>query len=80
MLNMDEIEARREALRLPFKDLAEMAGLDHQTVARSLKRKNPPRYGSHEKIEQALLADERRQLSRLLALHPLESQPSGAAA
>lgn len=78
MLNMDEIEARRRALRLPYKDLGAMAGLDHQTVARSLKRKNPPRYGSHEKIEQALLADELRQRDRLLGLHPLQAEDKPA--
>lgn len=71
MLNVDEIEARRAALRLSFKELAQLAGLDHQTVSNSLKRKNPPRYGSHEKIEGALLADELKQRDRLLGLHPV---------
>lgn len=71
MLDVDEIEARRAALRLPYKELGALAGVDHQTVARSLKRKNSPRYDSHEKIEAALLADERSQRDRLLALHPL---------
>lgn len=60
---------RAKALRLPGKALAEEAGLDQDTITRTLRGHTDPLNSTLDKIEGAIAAREISMLDHLLPLH-----------
>lgn len=64
-----DLAKRAAAIRLQMKTLAELAGLDETTVQRTFGSQTTPLTTTAKKIETALIAEERRLLDHLAALH-----------
>lgn len=64
---LEELEARRVAIRLPIRSLAVAAGLDEHTVGRVLAGRGGL-VGTVHKLDEALEKEEQRLLQHLLAL------------
>lgn len=67
------LRSRREAVRLTVAELARLAGVDKHTIHRIEDAAHSPVSTTLDKIETALVAEERRVLAHLLRLHPLPS-------
>lgn len=80
MLEMAEIERRRDALRFPIEELAKAAGCNPNTAGPALKGKTSPRHDTVVSMTRALIAEELRLRDYLLALHPIQTHSSGEAA
>ena len=68
LLEIDHILQRADAIRWRRRDLAKAAGMPVSTVARFASRKT----GNTEtlvRLQQAVVAEERQMLARLLQLH-----------
>lgn len=73
MADPHDLEARRRAIRLPVRALAEDTELDEHTVGRALGRASRNRdvlSGTIRKVEQSIEQEERRLLAHLQSLHP----------
>lgn len=67
--------ARLRCLRLTEKDLAALAGVHPDTLAKTLAGRCDTKSSTLGKIERALIAEERRVLAHLARLHPEFSLP-----
>lgn len=70
-----EIDRRRAALGLTKKRLAELAKVDETGLGRALNGDIDPKNSTVEKVLDALVAEERRRLAHLIALHGVPEQP-----
>lgn len=68
-LPLDEIAARATAAGTNLKRLARAAGLAPSTAYRGARKPTECRRSTEQKLSAALLAHERHELARLLALH-----------
>lgn len=68
-----EIKQRALALRLPLAQLARRAGKAPESLTRACAGKNVSLLTTHQAFEAALVAEERRLLEHLRALHPAEA-------
>lgn len=67
---LDQIETRRQAIRLGSEALAKLAGIAESTLRRNRINPEGVRIGSLRKLDMALVAEERRLLAHLINLHP----------
>lgn len=67
---LDQIETRRQAIRLGSEALAKLAGIAESTLRRNRINPEGVRIGSLRKLDMALVAEERRLLQHLISLHP----------
>ncbi|MFO0448863.1 MAG: helix-turn-helix domain-containing protein [Rhabdaerophilum sp.] len=75
--SINAIEARAKRIGLSLTELARLAGIAASTLLRHKSTHNP-QLSTLEKINVALVAEERRVLAHLIALHPdLSSLPAG---
>lgn len=65
-----ELRRRIAALRIDDKVIAAQAGVHKDTLAKVLAGRCDPKISTLRNIEAALVAEERRVLAHLLALHP----------
>jgi ribosome-binding protein aMBF1 (putative translation factor) len=75
----DKIDARRRALGLSKKRLAALAGIDETGLGRLLNGHSDPLTSTIGKLEAALVAEEKRALAHLVALHGTPEQQRSAA-
>ena len=75
----EDLLSRRENLRLSVAELARLADVDKHTIHRIEDSRHSPVSSTLDKIERALVAEERRVLAQLMALHPDFSLPAGGA-
>ena len=68
-----ELAKRCSDLRLPQADLARLARVNGDTVGRTFAGKHSPRLDTFNKLADAVIAEERRLLRHLIALHPAEA-------
>jgi predicted transcriptional regulator len=79
MTYLMQLRDRIRRIRLPEKELARLAGIHKDTLAKTLSARCDTKNSTLDKIERALVAEERRVLAHLIALHPdLSSPVSGA--
>jgi DNA-binding XRE family transcriptional regulator len=71
----EDVLSRRQMLRLSVAELARLADVDKHTIHRIEDERHSPVSSTLGKIERALIAEERRVLSHLLALHSGSSLP-----
>lgn len=69
-LPIAEIRRRAQALRIPPKLFAALAGVDRGTIYRAMEERCRMKPRRLQKLSDALIAKERAELARLLALHP----------
>jgi|GEM_PF-3010489 transcriptional regulator with XRE-family HTH domain len=78
MTYLMQLRDRIRRIRLPEKELARLAGIHKDTLAKTLSARCDTKNSTLDKIERALVAEERRVLAHLIALHPdLSSLPAG---
>jgi predicted transcriptional regulator len=70
-LDPDQLKARCAALRLPVNSLADLAGINKDTLHKIFNGTTMPRLDTLRAIVAALEAEERRVLAHLSALHPV---------
>lgn len=80
MLEMAEIERRRDAVRFPIEELAKAAGCNPNTAGPALRGKSSPRHDTVVAMSRAIEAEELRLRDYLLTLHPIQTQSTGEAA
>lgn len=68
MPHLEDLEARRQAIRLPIRSLAEAAGLDEHTVGRVLAGRGGL-VATVEKLGRAIEAQEQELLAHLMRIH-----------
>ena len=76
--SVSAIETRAKRIGLSLTELARLAGIAASTLLRH-KNMHSPQLATLEKINAALVAEERRVLAQLMALHPDFSLPAGGA-
>lgn len=69
----EDVRARRKALRLSVAELARLSGVDKHTIHRTQDGLHSPVNTTLRKISSVIIAEERRVLRHLMALHPDES-------
>lgn len=75
MTYLMQLRDRIKRIRLPEKELARLAGIHKDTLAKTLSARCDTKNSTLDKIERALIAEERRVLAQLMALHPDFSLP-----
>jgi transcriptional regulator with XRE-family HTH domain len=70
ILDPNEMKWRCRAIRLPVNQLADLAGINKDTVHHLFNGTKSPRLDTLRAVSAALEAEERRVLAHLAALHP----------
>lgn len=69
----NEIETRRQLIRLPLKKLAPLVPLSENALGDVLRCRTSPHPVTQQAIERAVLGEEVRLRDYLLELHPLQA-------
>jgi hypothetical protein len=67
---MSQLDSRREAIRLPAKELFQLASVSQSTWDRVRRGFDGTRIGHLKNISMAIIAEEQRLLEHLISLHP----------
>lgn len=73
-MSPEAIAERAKAVRLSVKLLSDLAGCSENTVQRTLTARTQPFLKTADKLSDALIAEEKRLLDYLIALHGIPEQ------